>query len=110
MNDGRSEPRQALLFARLYALRGRFVERARGERDAIFLAATRGEDAKVREHAHRLAGTAGSFGHEEVGNAARQVCELIERGAPRGEIDQATQQMLATLDKLAPATVTESSD
>lgn len=100
---GSGSDRDALLRQRLAALSRRFLERAVDERQQIAAALQRGNLKEVAALAHRLAGTAGSFGFKDLGNHAVRVEELIKQGATLEMIDAAAERLLASIDRAGGA-------
>ena len=72
---------------RMAALRARFVERAREERVAIAEAmdGALARDA-LRRRGHSIAGTAGLFGFDEIGEDAKALEEAIDEDASDREV------------------------
>lgn len=100
---GSGSDRDALLRQRLAGLSRRFLERAVDDRQHIAAALLRGNLKEVTALAHRLAGTAGSFGYEDLGNHAVRVEELIKQGAALETIDAEADQLLASIDRAVAA-------
>ena len=108
-----SDPRSDDARARLSALQARFVTslRERLDRlDALVHAArsgsTDGALAEALVAAHRLAGTAGSYGHVEVGEAAAALEAALQRIAEGSPDPSAWDEALAALTCARAATPT----
>lgn len=69
------------LAARMAELGARFAGRAEGEANEITALMTADDRAGLAERAHKLAGTAGMFGHPQVGAAALALETAAESGA-----------------------------
>ena len=84
------------------ALRGRFVGRAAEERAAI--AETCGErldhDA-LRRRAHSIAGTAGLFGFDRIGDEAKALEDAIDNDLPDEEVRARATTLEASLAALS---------
>lgn len=89
-----SEPGQS---ERLLALRARFVQRAGEDRDRLNQAFAAGDNESVRRIAHGLAGIAGSFGFDAIGDAAARIEEKLDEEAPLPEIAAALDALSALL-------------
>ena len=83
--------------SKLAELAARFAARASAERTAIADALAADNTAAVIDHAHKLAGIAGMFGHHEVGQAALTLEEAALAGEDCAEPGTA---LLALLDGL----------
>jgi HPt (histidine-containing phosphotransfer) domain-containing protein len=88
---------------RLAGLSRRFLERAADDRQHIAAALQRGNLTEVAALAHRLAGTAGSFGFGDLGQQAVRFEELIKQGAAPEEFDAAADQLLSSIDRAVAA-------
>lgn len=88
-----SEP----LAAMLAELSARFRERAPAARAAMTSALDGNDRAAVVDIAHKLAGSAGMFGHPEIGLAAAELEEAARSGA---DMDGAARRLLALLAQL----------
>lgn len=84
---------------RLADLRGRFAQRAVEDRATIEDAVLRKDHAVLRERAHRLAGTAPSFGLTEIGSAARHVDNLVQAGADEIQVFEAARKLIDLLGR-----------
>ena len=82
---------------RIQALRGRFLERARADRNAIAAAWDAGDDEALRGLSHGLAGNAGMFGYAEIGEAARNLEDALSEDRP---VDDLVGRLLSMLDAL----------
>jgi HPt (histidine-containing phosphotransfer) domain-containing protein len=83
---------------RMAALRLRFRERAAEESERIRAALAAGDRQTVGKTAHSLSGSAGLFGHAELGDAAEQVEIAIDEDLPTREIEARAHILLALLD------------
>lgn len=90
---------QAAVAHRMAELRSRFLGRVTEDRAAIEGAVGRGDYAVVRELAHRLAGTAPSFGLAEIGSAARHVDDLVQAGADESRLFEAARKLIDLLGR-----------
>ena len=79
---------------RMQQLRIRFAERALCERDELQTALSAGDHATAIRILHSLAGNAGLFGHPELGDAARDLEQALERGAGDGETRTMVQRLM----------------
>ena len=66
---------------RIAELSARFSAQAGAERDALLAALAAGDRATLQSRAHKLAGTAGMFGHDDIGEAAFALETAAETGA-----------------------------
>lgn len=88
---------------RIAAARDGFVSRARADSEQVqaFLQdARKGDDQavqRIRELAHRLAGTAGSFGFMNVSSAASVTLAVIEAGAKQPELAESVDRLCAEI-------------
>lgn len=86
------DPRAAAA-ARLIELRASFGERLRVRLDELALALSRAREGAVESRdearmlAHRLAGTAGSYGYDGAGRHAATIELLLAAEAPLGDAD-----------------------
>ena len=76
---------------RLAALRDRFLARAADDLASLAEA----DEAAARHIAHRLAGTAGTFGFAEISEAAIQVDECVSGAAEMARLREALRAALA---------------
>ena len=107
MNGERDERHRAQARAKLGQLRERFEERLRGRLDELDALVERarvdpseGTLAEAVSVAHRLAGTAGSYGFVEVGEAAAALERSLQRIAGGQDEWEAT---LAALERMREA-------
>ena len=66
---------------RIAELSARFSAQAGAERDALVAALAAGDRAALLSRAHKLAGTAGMFGFDDIGEAAFALETAAETGA-----------------------------
>lgn len=90
---------QAAVAHRMAELRTRFLGRVAEDRAMIEGAVSRGDYAVVRELAHRLAGTAPSFGLTDIGSAARHVDNVIQAGADESRLFEAARKLIDLLGR-----------
>lgn len=88
---------QDILRLRLEMLGERFRTRAADDLGQMRSALARGDHQLVRERAHRLSGMAATFGHPEVGEAAKSLDEAIKRNDVAGEIGAKAQRLFDLL-------------
>ena len=84
---------------RLADLRGRFTQRALEDRVTLEDAVLRKDHAVLRERAHRLAGTAPSFGLTGIGSAARKVDNLAQAGVDESQLFEAARKLIELLGR-----------
>lgn len=72
------------------------------DRDALREAVAQQDRDRLQALAHRLAGTAPSFGLTEVGEAARMLDELLQGGAGDGEVEEAARKLIGLLGRCEP--------
>ena len=65
---------------KLAELAARFASRVPEERAALTLARRTGDRIELRDRAHKLAGIAPMFGHDEIGEAALALEAAAEKG------------------------------
>jgi chemotaxis protein histidine kinase CheA len=88
---------------RIAAARDGFIKRAGadGEQVQLLLEEARNGDnqaaQRIRELAHRLAGTAGSFGFMEVTSAAAATVTVVETGTNEQELAMAVDRLCAEI-------------
>ena len=102
------DPREAEFQAQVEALRRHFVGELPDRRAALIAAwdvcADAGDEApwlRLREVAHKLAGSAPCYGLDDIGDAARALDRLLSGRTPcreRGAVDESVAQLLARLD------------
>lgn len=90
--------RQQLVDERISALRSRFVQRARDDRAALQLCREQNDRVSVRDLAHRLAGVAATFGFPEIGNAAFEVQDALDRDKSEDALAEAVDRLIDLLD------------
>ena len=87
-------------------LRRRFAGRADGELRRLTDAIDRGDAEEIASISHRLAGNAGVFGFHQLGDAAKEVEDALDHGAPRAELERSCKILvtqLGSLDARSPA-------
>jgi HPt (histidine-containing phosphotransfer) domain-containing protein len=87
--------------SRMAALAERFRRRAREDAEQIRGALSGGDRGTLLRVSHGLSGTAGIFGHHDVGDAAEQVELAIEENMIPAEIDARCRSLLARIDAVA---------
>ncbi|WP_164549745.1 Hpt domain-containing protein [Altericroceibacterium xinjiangense] len=92
-----TEDREDLLRRRMEELRGRFRKRLSRDRTALLDAWRKGSTDTVREEAHKLAGSAPSFGYPKIGAAAAEVERTLDADASPGTCEAAVQRLSALL-------------
>ncbi|MCR9159275.1 MAG: Hpt domain-containing protein [Nannocystaceae bacterium] len=101
MND---DARIANARDRLAELRQGFAARLRERVDALETAVAKVDDrqaaaiAEVEQLAHKLAGTAGSYGFHEIGEIAAELEALCGEGFDATQAAELTERMRAALD------------
>lgn len=105
-----SDPREAEFQAQIEALRLHFVGDLPVRRAALVAAWAECEDAgdeapwqRLRDVAHKLAGSASSFGLEALGDVARQLDKLLSGRTPCRERAAATTAVAALVKALDAA-------
>lgn len=94
--------------AELASLYAAFIRRLAvrlGDIDQALDRLVSGETGALEEayrHAHSLAGTAGSFGRHDVGDAARGLAKAIRAGAPREELAASMARLREVVDGAEP--------
>lgn len=87
---------------RLEDLRARFLKRAFEDRDAIKDALRQQDRVLLRDRAHRLAGTAPSFGLKDVGEVARSLDEILQHSGREREVEEAARKLIELLGRCRP--------
>ena len=82
---------------RMEALKARFAQRAALDRIALNGAWAARDDDAIRRISHSLAGNAGMFGYPELGEAARQLEEALDRTAPEDQLHAKLDAVLAEI-------------
>lgn len=82
---------------RMEALKLRFAERAGADRTALNDAWVARDDDAIRRISHSLAGNAGMFGYSDLGDAARELEEALDRLAPAEHLQQKLDAVLAKI-------------
>lgn len=83
------------------ALRGRFLDRCRGDLEVI---RSERDPERLRAVVHRLSGAAGTFGFKELSTEAGEVDDLLVEGkTPSAEVmDGLIARLVATIDGKSP--------
>ena len=82
-------------------LRARFASRAGADRTALLDALERQDQEQLRERAHRLAGSAATFGYPEIGTAAFALQAAVDGGVSESELSSAAQHLADQLGAIA---------
>jgi HPt (histidine-containing phosphotransfer) domain-containing protein len=84
---------------RIAELSARFSAQAGHERDALLAALAAGDRETLQSRAHKLAGTAGMFGHDDIGEAAFALETAAELGT---DCTGPARRLAGMLGELAP--------
>jgi HPt (histidine-containing phosphotransfer) domain-containing protein len=82
---------------RMEALKARFIERAAADRAALDQAWAARDDDAIRRISHSLAGNAGMFGFSDLGEAARELEEALDRTVPEDQLQAKLDAVLAKI-------------
>ena len=85
---------------RMAELRGRFAARTDGELRRLIEAIDRRDAEEIGAISHRLAGNAGVFGFHQLGDAAKEVGEALDRDAPADELERSCRVLVTRLRAL----------
>lgn len=88
------------LAARLAELRARFDAQLEPVRGEIIAAVGAGDPGTVAHIAHKLAGSAGSFGHQRLTEVARACDDLHRVGVDGAPFLAATDELLAEIGRI----------
>ncbi len=100
---GSASDREALLRQRIMELSRRFLQRAADDRQEMEAALLREDFGEVAALAHRLAGTSGSFGFENISSQAMRVEQAISAGAGSENINRACGELFSLIEDASAA-------
>lgn len=79
-------------------LRQKFVERSRGDRDALAKAFDGGDRGELRRLAHSLSGAGGIFGFAGISQRAAQLEQAVDRNEPPDRLRELLDALLEEID------------
>jgi len=88
-----------LLRSRIEILRHRFVERSVNDAEVLLTAMDQGDRAGIGDRAHRLAGTAASFGYHQIGAEAAKLQQAIAGQASTEDLEAGVKRLVFLLKK-----------
>lgn len=102
MDESRSPAeREAFVRERMAELAQRFVQRAVHDRQRMAVAVQLEELGEVASIAHRLAGTATTFGYHDLGRQAKRVEGLVNAGAAYDVLNWECGKLFDLIDQCA---------
>lgn len=85
----------------LAAIQERYRSRLRTTRDSLTAAITRRDRSMLQQMAHKLGGSAGTFGYSALAQAANSLEELLARDSTESGMIESATEVLFELDQIA---------